>query len=60
MLTCEVNPLAFIVEQAGGLASTGTERILDLEPRHLHERVPVFMGSIDDVRMAEDIIQGRR
>ncbi|RKX58252.1 MAG: class 1 fructose-bisphosphatase, partial [Thermodesulfobacteriota bacterium] len=60
MLTCEVNPLAFIVEQAGGLASTGTERILDLEPRHLHERVPVFMGSIDDVRIAEDIIQGRR
>jgi len=60
MLTCEVNPLAFIVEQAGGHASTGFERILDLEPKHLHQRVPVFMGSINDVRMAEGIIQGKR
>ena len=60
MLTCEVNPLAFIVEQAGGYASTGTERILDLKPKHLHQRIPVFIGSMEDVRMAEDIIQGKR
>ena len=60
MLTCEVNPLAYIVEQAGGYASTGTERILDIEPQHLHQRVPVFIGGMDDVRMAEDIIQGKR
>ena len=60
MLTCEVNPLAYIVEQAGGHASTGFERMLDLEPKHLHQRVPVFIGSMDDVRMAEDIIQGKR
>jgi fructose-1,6-bisphosphatase I len=52
--------LAYIVEQAGGYASTGAERILDLEPQHLHQRVPVFIGSMSDVRMAEDIIQGKR
>lgn len=60
MLMCEVSPLAFVVEQAGGAASTGTERILDVEPRHLHQRVPVFIGSAADVRMAEELIQGRR
>ncbi len=60
MLMCEVSPLAFVVEQAGGAASTGFERILDVEPRHLHQRVPVFIGSPDDVRMAEEIIQGKR
>ncbi|MBW1718282.1 MAG: class 1 fructose-bisphosphatase [Deltaproteobacteria bacterium] len=59
MLTCEVNPLAYIVEQAGGYASNGFERILDLEPKYLHQRLPVFMGSINDVRMAENIIQGK-
>ncbi len=59
MLLCEVNPLAFIVEQAGGYASTGTEHILDIQPEHLHQRIPVFIGSIEDVRMAERILQGR-
>jgi fructose-1,6-bisphosphatase I len=57
---CEVNPLAFVVEQAGGAASTGDERILDLEPRHLHQRVPVFIGSAADVRLAEEFVQGKR
>ena len=60
MLTREVNPLAFVVEQAGGYASTGFERILDIQPQHLHQRVPVFIGSAEDVRMAEGIIQGKR
>ncbi len=60
MLMCEVNPLAFVVEQAGGAASTGTERILDIEPEHLHQRVPVFIGSRADVRTAEDVFQGKR
>ncbi len=60
MLMCEVNPLAFVVEQAGGAASTGTERILDIDPEHLHQRVPVFMGSREDVRRAEDVLQGKR
>ncbi len=60
MLMCEVNPLALVVEQAGGAASTGHERILDVEPRHLHQRVPVFIGSAADVRLAEEFVQGKR
>lgn len=60
MLMCEVNPLAFVVEQAGGAASTGFERVLNVQPRHLHQRVPVFIGSAADVHLAEEIIQGNR
>jgi fructose-1,6-bisphosphatase I len=60
MLMCEVNPLAFVAEQAGGAASTGDERILDVEPRHLHQRVPVFIGSAADVGLAEEFVQGKR
>ncbi len=60
MLMCEVNPLAFVVEEAGGAASSGFERILDIQPRHLHQRVPVFIGSTDDVRLAEELLQGKR
>lgn len=44
-LLYEAAPLAFIVEQAGGLATTGTERILDLTPKSLHQRVPLVIGS---------------
>jgi fructose-1,6-bisphosphatase I len=60
MLMCEVSPLAFVVEQAGGAASTGHERILDVEPRHLHQRAPVFIGSAAEVRLAEEFVQGKR
>ncbi|UCG81028.1 MAG: class 1 fructose-bisphosphatase [Desulfobacterales bacterium] len=60
MLMCEVSPLAFVVEQAGGAASTGTERILDVQPQHLHQRVPVFIGSPVDVRLADEFVQGKR
>ena len=59
MIMCEVNPLAFVVEQAGGYASDGTKRILDIRPRHLHQRVPVFIGSKKDVKLAEEIFQGK-
>ena len=41
--------MAMIVEQAGGLASTGRERLLDLVPHELHERVPVVLGSRREV-----------
>ncbi|MFQ6104998.1 MAG: class 1 fructose-bisphosphatase [Candidatus Glassbacteria bacterium] len=57
-LLYEANPLAFIVEQAGGAASTGWERILEVEPTDLHQRVPLIIGSREDVRMAEEFIQG--
>ena len=48
-LLYEANPMSFIVEQAGGLASTGTERIMELAPSGLHQRVPVIMGSKNEV-----------
>jgi fructose-1,6-bisphosphatase I len=44
-LLYEANPMAMIVEQAGGMATTGRERILDLVPTSLHQRVPVILGS---------------
>jgi fructose-1,6-bisphosphatase I len=59
-LLYEANPLAWIVEQAGGKASTGTMRILDVETKQLHQRVPLIIGSPNDVRDAEASIQGRR
>ncbi|MFY7973069.1 MAG: fructose-bisphosphatase class I, partial [Rubrivivax sp.] len=48
-LMYEANPMAFIVEQAGGAASTGTERIMDVLPNKLHQRVPVVLGSKNEV-----------
>lgn len=48
-LMYEANPMAMIVEQAGGLASTGYERILDIKPESLHQRVPVILGSKNEV-----------
>lgn len=48
-LLYEANVMAFLCEQAGGAATTGKERILDYMPSDIHERVPVFMGSKDDV-----------
>ena len=48
-LLYEANPMAMLVEQAGGLASTGREAILDLQPTGLHQRVPVILGSADEV-----------
>lgn len=46
----EAFPMAFLTEQAGGLATTGSKRILDLVPKSIHERCPVFLGSRDDVQ----------
>jgi fructose-1,6-bisphosphatase I len=48
-LMYEANPMAYIVEQAGGAATTGRARILDIQPTHLHQRVPVIMGSKSEV-----------
>jgi fructose-1,6-bisphosphatase I len=48
-LMYEANPMAFLVEQAGGAASTGHQRILDLVPTHIHQRVPVLIGSKNEV-----------
>ena len=48
-LMYEANPMAFLVEQAGGAASTGYRRILDIAPERLHQRVPVILGSKNEV-----------
>ena len=48
-LMYEANPMSFIVEQAGGAATNGAQRILDLQPGKLHERVAVFLGSKNEV-----------
>jgi fructose-1,6-bisphosphatase I len=59
-LTYEANPMAFILEQAGGRASNGTVDILPMVPEDIHQRVPLFIGSEDDVTMVEEFIQGKR
>ncbi|MEC9363519.1 class 1 fructose-bisphosphatase [Sinimarinibacterium flocculans] len=51
-LMYEANPMSFVVEQAGGAATNGYERILDLQPGQLHERVAVFLGSKNEVEVA--------
>jgi fructose-1,6-bisphosphatase I len=58
-LLYEAAPLAMIAEQAGGAASDGQRRILDIVPESLHQRVPLVIGSPEDVREAEAFIQGR-
>jgi fructose-1,6-bisphosphatase I len=57
-LMYEANPMAFLVEQAGGLATNGRERILDLQPSKLHERVAVFLGSKNEVVRATGYHEG--
>jgi fructose-1,6-bisphosphatase I len=52
-LMYEAAPMAMIIEQAGGKASNGTKRILDIVPDELHQRVPLLIGSAEDVEMAE-------
>jgi len=55
-LMYECNPIAFIIEQAGGKASTGYERILEIEPIELHQRVPAILGSTEMVDKVLDFI----
>lgn len=56
-LLYESAPLAFLTEQAGGKASTGTERLLDVIPEKLHQRSPLVIGSVEDVKLVESFIQ---
>lgn len=53
-LMYEANPMAMIAEQAGGRASNGMQRILDIVPTALHQRVPLLIGSAEDVTKAEE------
>ena len=57
-LLYEANPLAFIVEQAGGAATDGKCRILDISPDELHQRTPLFIGSKSDVDLVSQTLRG--
>jgi len=56
-LLYECNPMAFIVEQAGGIATTGYERIMEIKPTELHQRVPALMGSTNMVGKVLEMIE---
>ncbi len=55
-LLYECNPMAFLAEQANGKASDGYQRILDIKPTELHQRVPFFCGSTNMVLKAEEFM----
>lgn len=59
-LMVEANPLALVVKEAGGYASDGHGSILEIEPTELHQRVPLYIGSKQDVELAESFISGDR
>jgi fructose-1,6-bisphosphatase I len=52
-LAYECNPIAFLTEQAGGAASNGHQRILEIEPQDIHQRVPMIFGSINEVALVD-------
>jgi fructose-1,6-bisphosphatase len=52
-LLYEASPMSLLIEQAGGAASTGRGRLLEIEPTSLHQRVPVILGSRDEVARIE-------
>jgi fructose-1,6-bisphosphatase I len=58
-LLYEANPLAFIVEQAGGAASDGTTRIMDVNPTELHQRTPLYIGNKEEVALATSVLGGK-
>ena len=57
-LMYEANPLGFVAEQAGGAASTGYERIMDIVPEQLHQRTPLILGNKDVVEETVSVIKG--
>ena len=56
-LMYECNPMAFIMEEAGGRATDGKKRILEIQPTGLHERTPIFIGSMEDVLLVEKFLR---
>jgi len=59
-LMYECNPMAYIIEQAGGRSSNGMTSILNVAPTSLHQHTPVFLGSEEDVKICEEFLQGKR
>ena len=58
-LMYEANPMAFLIEQAGGAALDGPQRILEKTPKKLHERTPLYIGSKGEVAILQDFLQGK-
>lgn len=58
-LMYEANPMAMLIEQAGGVATTGTQRILDVEPSEIHQRCPVYVGSPESMGVLIDFLRSR-
>ncbi|MDP8206664.1 MAG: class 1 fructose-bisphosphatase [Candidatus Electryonea clarkiae] len=56
-LLYEANPMALLIENAGGCASNGSMNILDIQPEELHQRTPLFIGNKDEVAMLEEYIK---
>jgi fructose-1,6-bisphosphatase I len=59
-LLYEANPIAFIAEQAGGQASSGAGRILDIEPTEIHQRVPLIVGGDEEMQRFDEMVTGSR
>ena len=59
-LIYECNPLAFVIEQAGGKATDGAKRIMEVQPEKLHHKVPLFIGSAEMVDKVDDMIAKAR
>jgi fructose-1,6-bisphosphatase I len=57
-LLYEANPLAFVVEQAGGAAYDGAHRVMDVQPTELHQRTPLYIGSKREVDLATELLSG--
>jgi fructose-1,6-bisphosphatase I len=57
-LVYECNPIAYLIEQAGGAATTGEQRIVDIQPHSVHERVPMIFGSRHEVELVEKYYAG--
>jgi len=57
-LVYECNPIAFLVEQAGGAATTGMQRVMEIEPQKIHERAPMIFGSKHEVELVEKYYAG--
>ncbi|WP_173921038.1 class 1 fructose-bisphosphatase [Pseudidiomarina piscicola] len=57
-LMYEGNPMAMLVEQAGGIAHTGEQRILNVQPEHIHQRIGVILGSAEEVQTCLQYLQG--
>ena len=55
----EANPLAYVAEKAGGAASSGKMRILDIQPEKLHQRIPLIIANSDAVESTVDIMNSR-